>query len=354
MNMLAFFDNIIFIQSAWFFSIPAIFIIYILYLVSKTPADSETRSEPASLLKGAAGKNHFYHPFTHFLPAPLHRHKRNYLITAGTFAIVILIITSLAEPVRVGKKLQDPPEERDIVFIVDTSVSMILRDYVLNDKRIDRMSLLKVMLDNFIQKLQGERIGIIVFGDTAHTLVPLTRDQALLQKMVTRIQSTMAGRFNAIGEGIALGVKQAKQHSINNITRKRVLVLLTDADQPTGKIEPVTAAQFARKENLPLYTIAIGSTGLTEGAQQQNDLLYSAVNLSLVKKLAAITQAKSYHAKNSYELDEAIKDITKHETNKQQVKPRYYYQPLYYFPLIAAIILFSLIQAVTLYRSSLI
>ena len=64
-------------------------------------------------------------------------------------SVVASIAISLTEPVRIGERLPDPPQERDIVFIVDTSISMILRDYVLDGKRIDRMTLLKGVLDRF-------------------------------------------------------------------------------------------------------------------------------------------------------------------------------------------------------------
>jgi len=95
----------------------------------------------------------------------------------------------------------------------------------------------------------------------------------------------MAGRFNAIGDAIALAVKQATQ--INDKTgkinkRKRILVLLTDADQPTGEIEPDVAAQLAKNANLPLYTIAIGATSLAAEESRLGGLLYSPVDIRLV------------------------------------------------------------------------
>ena len=62
-----------------------------------------------------------------------------------------------AGPVRIGARLPDPPDDRDIVFIVDVSVSMVLRDYELDGQRIDRMNLLKALLDRFTQGLDNLR-----------------------------------------------------------------------------------------------------------------------------------------------------------------------------------------------------
>ena len=262
--------------------------------------------------------------------------------------ILFLLVLALAQPIKVGEKLPDPPQERDIIFIVDTSVSMILRDYMLNGERIDRMSLLKGVLDSFIHKLKGERMSIIVFGDHAYTLVPLTSDELLLRKMLARVQATMAGRFNAIGEAIALAVKHATKNDSSS-NRKRVLVLLTDADQPTGSIDPVNAAQLAKNAKLPLYTIAIGATNIAAEEKRQGGLLYSPVDLDLIQQLSSITGAKNYQAGSPNALKNAIQAISLHETNKQIMKPQYFREPLYYWLLIIALVLFSLQQLISVF-----
>ncbi|MFK5914898.1 MAG: VWA domain-containing protein [Woeseiaceae bacterium] len=249
----------------------------------------------------------------------------------------------MSQPVKIGEKRPNPPQERDIVFIVDTSVSMILRDYILDGQRISRMNLLKGVLDNFIQELNGERMSIIVFGDNAYTLVPLTSDQHLLRTMLSRVQATMAGRFNAMGAAISLAVKQAisQQDQSNKAnTRKRVLVLLTDADQPTGDIDPITATQLAKAHNLPLYTIAIGSTSINSEEKRQGGLLYSPVDLDLVKRISKTTGAKYFQAGDPNALDDAIAAINQHETNTREIEPLYFKEPLYFWFLIAASVLF--------------
>ena len=75
------------------------------------------------------------------------------------------------------------------------------------------MSFLKSFLDRFAQQLEGDRISVIVFGDSAYTLLPLNEDLQLTRRMLSRIKTTMAGRFNALGEAIALGVKESISRS---------------------------------------------------------------------------------------------------------------------------------------------
>jgi Ca-activated chloride channel family protein len=213
---------------------------------------------------------------------------------------------------------------------------MTLRDYVMDGKRVDRMTLLKGVLDRFIQQLPGERIGIIVFGDAAYTLVPLTRDQSLLRRMLSRIQATMAGQYNNIGEAIALAIKQTQQQQQGQ--RRRVLVLLTDADKPTGAITPDSAAELARQAELPLYTVAIGATTKAAEEQRTTGLIYEPVDVAMLNSIATLTGARNYQANDARALEQAINDIAQHETNPRQAAPRYYREPLYLWPLLCAVI----------------
>lgn len=338
-------------QPEWLWLIPILIGINVFLILIKK--NHLNKSEPASLINSSS-KNQLLHPLFNSLSLKTGELKNKPTYRLLHSLIFILLIFSLTQPVRIGEKLPEPPKERDIIFIVDTSVSMILRDYVLNGERIDRMSLLKGVLDSFISKLKGERISIIVFGDNAYTLVPLTSDQLLLRRMLARVKVTMAGRFNAMGEAIALAVKQATQNDANTghiSKRKRILVLLTDADQPTGEFDPYVAANLAKRANLPLYTIAIGATSAAAQEQTQGGLLYSPVDLSLIQKLSKSTGAKSYQAGKENALEDAIKTISLHETNKRNVEPLYFREPLYFWFLIAALLLFSFNQLLTLFKT---
>jgi Ca-activated chloride channel family protein len=261
--------------------------------------------------------------------------------------VLTCLILALAEPVKMGSKIPDPPEQRDITFIVDASVSMLLRDYILDGQRIDRMSFLKSFLDRFVQQLEDDRISVVVFGDSAYTMLPLTDDLALTRRMLTRLKTTMAGRFNALGEAVTLAVKQ----SASAPQRRRVLVLFTDADESTDSISPYAAAELAREAGLPLYTIAIGASSYDAAEEELAGLIYHPANIDLLKDLAGITGAKNYQAGNEKALEAAITDINKREKYKKEVVPRYFTVPLYPIPLLAGLLVLSLYQFSRLIRS---
>ena len=332
------------LHPEWLLLIPLFVILHLLLHIYKSKG--LRRATQASLSDPLSKQQHLFHPLiqTLTLNNPSHGSGRSHGLIYSL--MLVAFILALTHPVRIGEKLPDPPQERDIIFIVDASVSMILRDYILNGERIDRMSMLKGVLDNFISQLKGERMSIIVFGDHAYTLVPLTSDESLLRRMLLRIESTIAGRFNAMGEGIALAVKQAStQNNLKN-KRKTTLVLLTDADLPTGKFDPVAAAKMAKTQNLALYTIAIGSTSYAAEEIRTTGLIYAPVDLELIKTLSSITGAMSYQAGTPQALENAIQSIRKHDTNIKDIKPVYYRESLYHYLLLTVFIVFTIHQLI--------
>ena len=300
------------------------------------------------------------HPLISLLPAVQSVSTGNKMQRAAVvWLILIMLVAALTNPVRIGAKLPEQFSQhsfqQDIVFIVDTSVSMLLRDYEADGQRIDRMSMLKAVLQEFTKELTGNRLSVIVFGDTAHTLVPFTQDTELVRRMLLRIETGMVGRFNAVGEAITYAVSE----TVKAPRRNPVLVLFTDMNESVGTKAPESAARLAAHYQLPLYTVAIGSAGQpTQQFQQQyqqqsqqlpqqaqsSSLIYGPVNLSALKTIAEATGARSYHASDVSSLKQAIKDITQLDRRDDTKPPRYYQQPLYMIPLLLILLLLSLLQ----------
>jgi Ca-activated chloride channel family protein len=158
----------------------------------------------------------------------------------------------------------------------------------------------------------------------------------------------MVGRYNAMGDAIALAVREAG----NNQQRNQILVLFTDAGQHTGKIEPRAAAQLAAEAGLPLYTVAIGASTMQAQEQRKySGLLYQTVDMGLLDALAQATSGNSYQAGDGNALERVVADITRHEDNIADQKIRYVQTPLYLWPLLTGLILFGGFQILRLLRS---
>ncbi len=273
-----------------------------------------------------------------FGEAPLTGPTRPLWHTLFTWAILAALITALAQPVRIGKRLPAPPHERNIVLIIDTSVSMVLRDYLLDGRRIERLHMLKAVLSRFVDTLHGDRVSLIVFADTAHVLLPLTRDHHLVQQMLARIRTGIAGRASALGDALSLAIDRARRHP----TQHPILILFTSVDIPSGAINPLDAAALAAHDGLPIYTVAIGAGDLQAGEKRNSGLIYHPVNLALLQRIATLTGAHSYQAGAPGMLQAALRDISRRETVKRTLKARHAHMPLYPWPLLAGVSLWIL------------
>jgi len=342
-----------FLSPAWLGLLPTLAMIALLW--KKAAGKQGEAPQPVSFISPSSDL-HVRLPLLKHLQIEQTVLMKNYrLDMLVTWVVLCCLVLALAQPVKTGSRIPDQPDQRDITFIIDASVSMLLRDYVLDGERIDRMSFLKSFLDRFVQRLEGDRISVIVFGESAYTYLPLNDDQSLTRRMLSRIKTTMAGRFNALGEAIALAVKQAGDEAGdttgNDPDRRRVLILFTDAGDSTDSISPIAAAKLANKSGLAMYTIAIGAAGYDAAEEELAGLIYHPADIALLKKMAELTGAKSYQAGDEKTLENAIQDIDLREKYKKELPPRYFSIALFPIPLITGLLILSLYQFFRLGRS---
>lgn len=297
--------------------------------------------------------NHFYHPLADkFIQASKSKQqiKQSFWKKSGFWLNSLIIsglIIALAQPVLIGKRLPDPPPERDIVFLVDTSVSMQLKDYQQEGVAIRRIDVLLNLLNEFTTKMAGEKISVILFAENAYVLVPLSSDQNLIQQMLKRISVTLAGRYTAVGDALLMALNESKKvnakQSNNRKPRHQTFVLFTDADISRGKVSSVAAAKIIAEHGIPVFTIAIGSSQKGENKEVQGGL-YHAVNLPLLKDIADTTGGKSYRVHDSEAMQQALDSILQQRQNIAVPKAQYEQRSLYFLPLLLSLMLLVLMQ----------
>ena len=293
--------------------------------------------------------HHYYHPLAHSLIARANKKQLKRKDTRQTFWLnpyfwwqsiaLSTLIVALAQPVLIGERLPDPPPERDIIFLVDTSVSMQLMDYKLQGKPIRRMDLLHNLLDEFASHMAGERIAVIIFGEQSHILVPLSNDQNLISRMLSRVTTTLAGRYSALGEAMLMALKEAKQTP----QRHQTIILFTDADASRGKVTPEAAAELLAEQHIPVFTIAIGSSQ-QDKTENISGGLYQPVNLILLENIAQRTKGESYQVNDSKAMQQALQGILKQRQNLSSPKPQYERKDLYIYPLLTGLLMLVLFQ----------
>lgn len=168
-----------------------------------------------------------------------------------------LLCLAAARPQTLGELVQPPQQGRDLMLAVDLSGSMSEEDMALGGRAVDRLTAAKAVLADFLERRAGDRVGLIVFGQRAFVLAPLTLDRDTVRQQLQDSVVGLAGRETALGDAIALAVKRLRTQPAS----QRVLILLTDGVNTAGVLEPEKAAELARDAGVRIHTIAFGGYG---------------------------------------------------------------------------------------------
>jgi len=301
-----------------------------------------------SLLHNLNFKYTYYHPQYTLLnnlidsqTTPLSRvnlflKKILYLVLLG------LLFLSLAEPYQLGGEIPDPPNNRDIVFLVDNEVSMVLRDYFIDDKRVDRLTMVKSVLLNFSNKLSGNRISLITYSEEAHTLLPFTTDTKLITAMIPRIESTLTGRTSDPQKALLYTLNYLHNIKIDNDRSAPSIILITDVLRPPRDIDPNVIAKYIKEKEYKLYVVAIGSNNYNDADINNSTLIYHPTSFKRLKEIAKTANGEFYWAKSTASLTGVIQGILKSKKTKIKIEPEYIEIPLFQWPLALFLILISL------------
>ncbi len=166
-----------------------------------------------------------------------------------------LLCVAAARPQQLGALVQPPQAGRDLMLAVDLSGSMGEEDMQLGGRTVDRLLAAKAVLADFLDRRVGDRIGLIVFGQRAFVLTPLTLDRDTVRQQLDDTEVGLAGRETALGDAIALATKRLQDQPAT----QRVLILLTDGVNTAGILDPVKATALARDAGVRIHAIAFGS-----------------------------------------------------------------------------------------------
>ncbi len=228
----------------------------------------------------------------------------------------------------------------DIMLAIDASGSMAAMDFRLGNDAVNRLSVVKKVVKEFIEKQRGDRVGMVIFGDAAFTQSPLTLDHDVLIQLLNHVEVGIAGEGTAIGDGLALSVKRLK----DSPGKSKVVILLTDGRNNAGKISPEKAAELAKSLGIKVYTIGIGTQGPVPFPQKGMfgvRLVYVDLDMDLetLEKIASITGGRYFYAADTKKLSDIYEEIGKLEKTKIEVKNYEIFEELYYYPTALALLL---------------
>ena len=256
----------------------------------------------------------------------------------------ILMIVGLARPQRTHSRTEETVNGIDIVLGLDVSGSMQALDFTIDRHRVNRIEVVKSVVSKFIEERPDDRIGLIAFAGAPYLVSPITLDHDWLQQNLERVSIGSGDDGTAIGSAIAACVNRLRETA----AKSKVVVLLTDGVNNTGKIAPLAAAEAAKSMGVKIYTVGVGARGKApipvKDAAGNMHLIMAEVDVDekTLQAIADETGGKFYRATDTDSLQKIYEQINRLEKSAQTVQKFEHVEELYPWALIPALAVLGL------------
>ena len=246
----------------------------------------------------------------------------NFLAALRWLALALLIV-ALAQPRFAKSTTEVKASGVDIVVALDMSGSMISEDFEVRGERVNRFNMARSVLKKFIDQRPNDRIGLVLFASQAFIGTPLTLDHDFLQENLDRLEiGAIEQNSTAIGDGLGTAINRLRDLK----AKSKIVILMTDGQNNSGKLDPLLAAEAAAAMKVKVYTVGIGEQGTAPmpvfmGGQKvgyQN--VPVDVDETTLQKIAAKTGGKYYRADNAEKFQQIYAEIDKLEKTDATVK----------------------------------
>ena len=242
-----------------------------------------------------------------------------------------LMIIGLARPQRTDSRTEVTTNGIDIVLGLDVSGSMEALDFLVNGYRLNRITVVKSVVAKFIDERPDDRIGLVAFAGSPYIVSPLTLDHDWLLQNLERVNVGIGDDGTAIGSAIAAAVN----HLRTTKAKSKVVILLTDGVNNSGKISPLSAAEAARTLGIKVYTIGVGVRGKAplpardERGRIHMMMMDVDVDEKTLQAVAQETGGLFYRATDTDSLQKIYEQINRYETSAQSVQKFEHVEELY-------------------------
>lgn len=214
----------------------------------------------------------------------------------------------------------------DIVFAVDVSKSMNALDFSQKNQKISRLDATKYLIESFLEKRKTDRIGLVEFAGESFVASPLTLDYHVFLNFLKNISSNDLG-VQGTNIADALDVSLARLEVQSETKNGKAIVLFSDGEE-TINSQAKKMAELAKKRNIPIFTIGIGSEKgqpIPEGQDVFGRIKYKTykgktvlakLNPEPLQQIAKITDGEYFHAEKISDLRSLQKKL---ETLPQKI-----------------------------------
>jgi len=256
---------------------------------------------------------------------------KKYLLMLSVFFLIL----ALARPQWGTRLVTVTREGIDIVIAIDVSASMSATDIKPN-----RISKAKQEVNGLLDKLKGDRVGIVVFAGSAFIFCPLTLDYKAAQMFLDNVEIGVIPKpGTALGDAIRTSILGFNQKE----KKHKVLILLTDGEDHQS--EPLQAAEEAAQAGIKIYSIGIGTEagepipiqdekGFVAGFKKDEagNVVLSRLDQTTLQKIALNSGGKYYQATTGeMELDKIYNEVSGMEKKELQGNLIIQYEERYQF-----------------------
>lgn len=251
-------------------------------------------------------------------------------LRAGT---LMLLAGALAGPLGPVPSTHSREQGIDLLLVLDTSDSMRALDTEIGASTRTRLALAREVVARFAlhRVASGDRVGLVVFGNTAFTHCPLTSDGRLLRAALERVEAGMAGEATALGDALALAVKRLHAVGAQNGAKHQLVVLLTDGRSNADSVPPDVAAALARQLGIRVHTVGIGGIGevamATRSGGRSLETRRQDLDADTLIRIAAASGGRFFPARSSADLAAVYDTIDRSERASREAPAERLGQP---------------------------
>lgn len=246
----------------------------------------------------------------------------------------VLLVFAMCKPIVLGEPQTRELMGRDIMVVVDLSGSMAEPDFTsVEGNKVSRITAVKEVLAEFVKAREGDRLGLILFGDAAFLQTPFTADQDVWLELLNQTDVAMAGQSTHLGDAIGLAIKvfEHSDETAQNAEREKLAIVLTDGNDTGSFVEPIDAAKVAAVKGVKVHMIAIGDPQ-TVGEQ--------ALDMNIINRVAEETGGSAFYALDRTELDSAYAEINTLEPRLYDSTEYRVKESVHAYPLMLVVVLY--------------
>lgn len=274
----------------------------------------------------------------------LSRSRAGTVLRGMRWISMALVFVALARPQSGEGKAPVRASGVDIAVAVDLSGSMLAEDFELNGERVNRIAIAKDVLRSFVEQRPSDRFGLVVFAGRAYIAAPPTLDHDFLLRNLTRLD-TLNEQGTAIGSALSTAVNRLRDLP----SKSRIVVLMTDGQNNSGNIPPLTAADAAKALGVKVYTIGVGTRGTAPtpvGYDPFGRKVYRQVPVDIdeetLTQIADRTGGKYYRADTTKTLRSIYAEIDRLEKTEMETQKYASWEELMGYAAVPALVLLIL------------